>query len=259
MVYIIITSEDDLYYIWAVGDALDVTVFEISLTASKYATLGTYELPLTGFSVANTKFVLSGFSAGLNEGISLVDKSEIDAIDQTNENCDTKFGLGMKSGKNGWKTNSETYFYTRDGGTHSGNTEYNADNSNYTPTLAFYLYHSQNLSIEQELGSAKIRFTVLTPIDDLTYAMSYIDVNITMSTALFQDDYYEAAITPGEEFELFNTTETVITDDSSLSMYYSLYVEKFSESKYYSSYEDLDRVLDASSQTKEIVNKTYFN
>jgi len=254
--YIEVTPEDDLYYIWSVGDALDVTVFEISLTASKYATLGTYELPLTGFSVANTKFVLSGFSAGLNEGISLVDKSEIDAIDQTNENCDTKFGLGMRSGKNGWTTNSETYFYTRDGGTHSGNTEYNADNSNYTPTLAFYLYHSQNLSIEQELGSAKIRFTVLTPIDDLTYAMSYIDVNITMSTALFQDDYYEAAISPGQEFELFNTTETVITDDSALSMYYSLYVEKFSKSKYYSSYDNLDRVLisrDASS--KDLVFK----
>lgn len=37
--YVGTTPDDDLYYIWLVGEALDVTTYEITLTGSKYATL----------------------------------------------------------------------------------------------------------------------------------------------------------------------------------------------------------------------------
>lgn len=65
--YVGTTPEEDVYYIWLVGEEMDVTIFQMSLTASKYATLGTYELSLTGFSKPNTKFQLIGFASGLEE------------------------------------------------------------------------------------------------------------------------------------------------------------------------------------------------
>ncbi len=253
--YIDVAPQDDLYYIWSVGEALDVTNFDLTLTASKYATLGTYELSLTGFSNPNTKFLISGFSSGLNDNISLVDKSQIDAIDETNQLADKEFGLSMKSGKNGWSTNSETNFYADGGATYSGSGQYLSDNSTHTPTLSFCFYHAQNLTLEQALGNVKIRLQVLTPIDDLTYGISYIDININLLTALFQDDYYEAAITPGEEFGLFNTTETSITNKSKFSTYYSLFIPDFSTSKYFSNFANDERVI--VSRTSDNQNLVY--
>ena len=241
--YIDTTPKDDVYYIWLVGEKMDVTVFEMSLTASKYATLGTYELLLQGFSEPNTKFTLTGFSAGLANGISLVDPSEIPSIETNEEKANSVYGLSMKAGNTGWKNKGSTTFLTEDGGKYKGTNDYDGDNSTYTPTLNFCLYHSQNITKKQALGDVRIRLQVLTPIDDLNYKMSYIDINITLSSALYQNDFYEAAITPGQEFGLFTTTETTITNKSAFSTYYSLYIENFSESKYYRNYKDYNRVL----------------
>ena len=94
---------------------MDVTTFEITMTASKYATLGTYELPLTGFSKENIKFSIAGFSAGLADGISLVDGDTIEPIASDEKIANTVFGLNMKTGKNGWKTKSSTNFYATNG------------------------------------------------------------------------------------------------------------------------------------------------
>ena len=84
---------------------------------------------------------------------------------------------------------------------------------------------------------------VLKPIDDLNYELSYIDIIITLSSALYQNDFYEAAITPGQEYGLFTTTDTTITSKSAFSTYYSLYVEDFSNSKYARDYNTYSRVL----------------
>lgn len=242
--YIETTPEDDVYYIWLVGEKMDVTVFDISLTASKYATLGTYELLLQGFSDPNIKFVISGFSSGLLSEISLVDPSEIETIEPDEEKANSTFGLSMKTGNSGWKNKGTTTFLTENGGSYSGQHQYDADNSKYTPTLNFCLYHSQNITKKQALGDVRIRFQVLKPIDDLNYDISsYIDINITIASALYQNDFYEAAITPGQQFELFTTTETTITSKSTFSTYYSLYIDKFSESDYYDNYKNYKRVL----------------
>lgn len=241
--YVETTPEDDLYYIWTVGEIFDVTVFEITLTASKYSTLGTAELPLTGFSTANTKFLLTGFTTGLIPGISFVDKNEISSIADTGNIADTIFGLSMKAGKNSWQTDSVTQFYTEDNGSYSGSTTYTRDNSTFTPALNFCLYHSANIETAHNLGEVKIRLQVLTPINDLNYKISYIDVNITLLTELYQDYFYEAAISPGEEFDLFPTMETNMTDNSKFSVYYSLYIDDFSNSTYSSDYFDYSREL----------------
>ena len=241
--YIETTPKDDVYYIWLVGEKMEVTIFEMSLTASKYATLGTYELLLQGFSEPNIKFSITGFSAGLAKDISLVNPSEINSIEPDKTKADTVFGLSMRTGNSGWQNNGRSTFLTDNGGKYEGTSDYYGDNSTYTPTLNFCLYHSQNISKKQALGDVRIRLQVLTPIDDLNYKMSYIDINITLSSALYQNDFYEAAITPGQEFGLFTSTETIITNKSAFSAYYSLYIDKFSKSDYYEQYTNYKRVL----------------
>ena len=241
--YVDTTPKDDVYYIWLVGEELDVTKFEVSLTASKYATLGTYELLLQGFSDPNLKFTLNGFSAGLAEGISLVDPDEIEAIEPDDERANSVYGLTMRTGNVGWQTKGTTKFLTQNGGSYTGQNDYDKDNSSSTPTLNLCFYHSENITVKQALGDVRIRLQVLKPIDDLNYELSYIDIIITLSSALYQNDFYEAAITPGQEYGLFTTTDTTITSKSAFSTYYSLYVEDFSNSKYASDYETYQRVL----------------
>ena len=118
--YVGVTPEDDLYYIWLVGEALDVTTFPITLTASKYATLGTYELPLTGFSTPNTTYRMAGFSVGMTQGVELVHENDIPSIAPTPAIANSLFGLSLKSSRNGWKTTGSTDFYTATGGYYDG-------------------------------------------------------------------------------------------------------------------------------------------
>lgn len=249
--YIETTPKDDVYYIWLVGLDMDVTTFEVALTASKYATLGTYELGLTGFSDPNIKFVLTGFSAGLIDGVSLVEPNQINNVELDQDVANSVFGLSMRTGNSGWMSNSTTTFLTANGGTYSGATTYNGDNSTFTPALNLCLYHSENLSIAQKLGSVKIRLQAQIPTDDLNVRVAYIDIVIKLSTALYQNDFYEAAITPGEEFGLFTTTETNITDSSVFSTYYSLYIPDFSTSDYYDKYNSDKHVLVSRKSTGE--------
>ena len=241
--YVDTTPKDDVYYIWLVGEELDVTKFQVELSASKYATLGTYELLLKGFSNPNLKFSMNGFSSGLADGISLVDPDEIKAIEPDDDKANSVYGLSIRTGNIGCQTKGTTKFLTQNGGSYIGMNDYDKDNSSYTPTLNICFYHSENITVKQALGDVRIRLQVLTPIDDLNYSLSYIDIEITLSSALYQNDFYEAAITPGQEYGLFTTTETAITNKSVFSTYYSLFIEEFSKSKYFANYQVDKRVL----------------
>ena len=241
--YIQPTPDSDVYYMWVAGEKMDVKVFNIEMVGSKYATLGTYDLALTEFSDPNIKFIIAGFSSGLSNDISLIPSDQIESVEPDENKANTQFALAMKTGNIGWQNKGKTEFLTENGGSYIGTKNYNSDNTNYTPRLSFYFYHSQNLTEKKALGEVKIRFQVLRLIDDLNYKISYIDINVTLSTALFQDDYYEAAMTPGQEFGLFTTTDTTITNHSALSAYYSLVLQNFSEREYFDEYKDYQRVL----------------
>lgn len=223
--YVDASPPDDLYYIWLVGESLNVTILNMDLTASKYATLGTYELTLEGFSDQNSKFILNGFSAGLRNGISLVKPETIEAIELDETKANSNFGLSMKTGNTGWSTVGSTTFTAQNGTSDvKGTKTYNKDNSTYTPTFNFCFYHSQNLTVQQNLGEVTISLQVQTPIDDLNYDISYIHIIISLSTALYQDNFYDGSITPGQQFGLFTSTDTTITSKSTFSTYYSLVV-----------------------------------
>ena len=248
--YITPTPPDTTYYMWVAGEQMDVTVFNVELSASKYITLGTKELLLQGFSNPNVKYVVTGFSPGLANGVELVSPSEINPIEPDEEKANNILGLTIETGNSGWETNGSTTFLTDEGGTYTGTTTYSKDNSSYTPTFNICLYHSQNITEKRALGDVRIRIQVLTPVDDLNYEVSWIDINVTISSNLFQDDFYEGAITPGQKFTLFTSTDTTITSKSDFSAYFShtfsinqIDEEDREDYKYYDNFFDYKRAL----------------
>ena len=233
VIYIEPTPEDSNYYMWVIGEM--VSSYELDLVASKYSTLGTYELPLINSSEANTTFTIVGFSYNdINSDFELIDQSQIPRIAQGND-ADNKMGLTMKTSNQGWITIGSTNFYTNDTVPFSGTIDYSSENASTVPSLLFYLYHSKNLMTEGEIGTVTISLLSITPIDDLNNEVKRINININLSRALYNTNNYEGAMTVGEEYDMFASTSVDITSTSKLSAYYSLY-EESEESLYKEGY-----------------------
>ena len=242
--YVGVTPPNDLYYIWEVGEGGEVTRFDVSLIASKYATFGTDELSLVGFSEPNIKFNIDGVTSGFRNGEVLLDPDDVPSIADTEEDANRMFGLTMEAGNNGWSNPSETTFLAQDGNTtYTGDSNYDSDNSEYTPSLYFCLYHAQNISGERTIGSVTINLTAIVPEGNTDVTTKRIMIVVTITSKEYPDDYIEAAITPGDQFNLFTSTETVITNKSSFSTYYSLYINEFSNTDYIRDYNNYERVL----------------
>ena len=231
--YVIPTPEDSNYYIWAIGE--QVTAYEITLTASKYSTLGTYELPLINFSDANTTFSVLGFNYNeLNSEVDLVDKSEIARVASSGSVADNKMSLVMKSSDNGWITIGKTTFLSNES-YFTGTTNYIGENSNIVPTFLFYLYHSKNLETSGDMGTVTISLVAITAIDDLNNEVKRININVNLNRAIYATNDYEGTITKGKVYEMFAPSTVNITSTSAFSTYYSLFVES-NENIYRSGY-----------------------
>lgn len=221
--YIEPTPSDASYYMWVIGET--VTTYELTLTASKYATLGTYELPLVTSVGANTQFEILGFNyQNLEDGFSLVDPDTIERINQEGT-ADDVMGLRMEASNNGFVTKGHTDFETNDQTPVVGTTNYKAENSSAVPSFIFYLYHSKNLTKQRELGTVVISLLEIKPIDELNNEVTRVNINVTLNSALYSNNEYEGAMTSGEKYDLFASTQTNITNKSTLSAYYSLYME----------------------------------
>ena len=223
--YIEPTPKDASFYMWAIGEV--VASYEITLSASKYSTLGAQEIPLINHASANTTFSILGVNfSNLDENIKLVDYNEIKRVAPTDEEADTIFGLNMKSSSSGWLTNGSTSFITEGNVNVTGTKDYIRENNNNTPGFVFYLYHSKNLKTVGNMGSVTISLVAITPVDDLNNNVERINININLTKALYNTNDYEGTITPGKKYEMFPTSPTSITTKSSFSTYYSLYMEK---------------------------------
>lgn len=221
--YVDVTPKDANYYMWVVGEL--VMEYEFDLTASKYSTLGTYELPLINSSAANTIFKVLAFEYdNLNDDFSLIKSSEVPRISTTNE-ADKKMALNMKTSNTGWITVGDTDFITNEESIIGTNT-FLSENSNVVPSLLFSLYHSKNITTTSDLGTVKITMLTMTPLDEVNNKIERINIIINLKTALFGTNDYEGAMTQGEEYEMFTPTEVDITSNSKLSAYYSLYIKK---------------------------------
>ena len=227
--YIEPTPSDASYYMWVIGEK--VTTYEFSLTASKYSTLGTYELPLVASNGANTTFEIIGFNyQNLEEGFNLIDPSKVERVNK-NGTADDKMALSMEASNTGFVTKGTTSFQTNATTPIVGTKDYETENSSIVPSLIFYLYHSKNITKKREMGTVIISLLAIKPIDDLNNEVTRININVTLNSALYSDNDYEGAMTAGEKYSLFASTATNITTKSTLSAYYSLYMK--SNKNYY--------------------------
>lgn len=222
--YIEPTPNDTIYYRWVVGEAVDV--IEISLTASKYSTLGTYELQLLNYYQPNTEFHILGVNFdNLSNNIELLASDDIPRYANSVEDANRDFGLSIKTGTNGWITKGSTDFVTEKGKELRGTTSYKSENSSVIPSFIFYLYHSKNLNVSSDFGSVVISLMVSTPIDDLNSKIQRINIQVNINSALYDGDNYEGAIAPGSQYEMFANSNVNITTKSTFSTYFSLFKE----------------------------------
>ena len=238
--YIEPTPEDATYYQWLIGEkSTDIYYEDIELIATKYATTATYVLNLNGLSYPNMTINVKGINVtDLTEDITLNNPDTIANIAPTAEEADSRFGLTMTAGNNGWQTKGTTYFLnneTRQAG-FEGKAQYLSDNSTTTPTFSFYMAHSKNISTTAELGTVTINLeAIYKENEEIKIKNVYVVLKLsTNDTLQLDNDYYEGAITPGKEYKIFPSTTTTITQKSSFSAYYSLYINRYSQiSTYY--------------------------
>ena len=249
--YVGATPPQATYYIWSVGN-VDMTTYYLNIEASKYDTLGTKELSLRGFAVANTFYAYSGCRFALADGITIAAKSTIPKIANPKTDADQHFGLAMKTGAYGWVNAGSMDFEGSldsgdyiDGSDTTFKTENAAEGStDVTPDLEFYLYHSQNIQTDGDLGNIKIYLDVNEPMtnaDGFNYRK--ICVDITLTRKVYQDEYVEQSIQPGKKYEIFTSTRTQIVSDGVFSTYDTIYIDKVSEKERASQYMNSRRVL----------------
>ena len=227
--YIEPSPPDANFYRWAIGE--QVTTYEVTLAASKYATLGTYELPLEFNSDPNTTFQILGFNYDdLEEGFELALEKDIPRINNEGT-ADTKMGLKIEPSNTGFLTTGSTSFVTDNENPVVGTKSYTSENSTAQPSLLFYLYHSKNISLSREIGTVVISMQAVTPVDELNSSLKRVNINVTLTSALFNSNDYEGAMTTGEKYNMFASSPTNINTKSTLSAYYSLFMK--SDNSYY--------------------------
>ena len=227
--YIDPTPEESAYYMWYCGPDSEVFYYTFNLVASKFSTLGTKSLTLDGISYPNATIKLTTVESSLIDTASLVDKNTIPNINPDPDAANNVLGLAMKTGNSGWAMNGETNYYSENSvASRDGDSVYIIENSGKSPALDFYLYHSNNITVTQELGYYRVN-AEMSWKKNLTRGTARIIIDIALSTAVYEGNYYNAAITPGRQFELFTTTPTDITTDSSFSAFFELSEYEFYE------------------------------
>ena len=241
-----------VYYIWNVGN-VDMTTYDVNIEASKYDTLGTKELSLTGFAVANTYYEYGGCRFALDNGITIKNKNQIPKIANPKADADVNFGLAMKTGAYGWVRSGEIEFEgsgTNGNMIEGGDLDFKTENSaegteDVTPDLELYFYHSQNIQTsDEEIGNVKIYLNVSEPMLD-SEALNFrkICINITLSRKVYEDEFVEQSIQPGKKYDIFTSTKTQIVSDGVFSTYDTIYIDKVSTKERSEQYKHSRRVL----------------
>lgn len=231
--YIVPTPPNANYYMWSIG--LDAINYSFSLTASKYSSLGTYELPLIDFADGNTKFNIVGVNTeGLTEGVNLVESNLVPKLASTPEEANSILGLSMKTETSEWVSNSTTKIVSNNNGSYVGDSSFKTDNQAVAPSLTFYLYHAKNITLDDDLGTINVTLQAMVPTNEIEYEVSLINIEINLTAKTFTDDpAYDASITYGKKYEMPAITDVNITNDSSFTSYYSLFIDDVDFDKVY--------------------------
>ena len=229
-------------YRWTVGfEAID---YEFTLIASKYSSLGTYELQLIDFADGNTMFNVLGFdSSGLNSEVSFVDSNEVPRVGRTVNEANNILGLSMKTETQEWMGYGTTKLLSASNGSYTGDNEYRTDSRQLPPSLMFYLYHAKNISRIGRFGTVVMTLQAAIPKNEIDYDIKFITVTINLSAVNADSDSYDASITYDKKYEMPSSTSVNITNQSQFTTYYSLTTFKDEFSKVYGNNNDNFHVL----------------
>ena len=243
--YIDPTKIGETGYRWVVG--FEAINYEFTLIASKYSSLGTYELPMIHFADGNTRFNVLGFDgAGLHEGLSLVNSNVVPRIGATETEANSVFGLSMKAETQEWTGYGTTKMLTQEvspGKYFSGTEEYLTDNRKIAPSMMFYLYHAKNITAQGPLGTVVVTMQAAIPKNEIEYDIKFITITIHLTSVNADSDSYDASITYDKKYEMPSSTSVNITNTSQFSTYYSLTTFKDQFSKVYGNDNEYFHVL----------------
>ena len=220
--YIQPTPTSGPLYMWTIGES--VIEYEVDMTASKFSTLGTYELPLIDFTHPNTSFEVLGFDyTDLEPGIQLIEKTNVPKIATSDANADSIFGFAMETSNSGWLINAQTSFVTDPDNPVIGNTSYVGGNNASAPSVLLYLYHSKNIATDGDMGTVRIQLLAVRQINALEKETTRLIITANLSRVLYNAVDYDAAMTAGRKYELFTSTATNISSSSAISAFFSLF------------------------------------
>ena len=220
--YIDPTPIGDTGYRWVIG--LSAINYNITLTASKYSSLGTYELQMIDFADGDTTFTMLGFnSEELVDGVNLVDSTEVPRVGKTEDAANNTLGLSVKSETQEWTSYGTTKFLSEGTGKFTGTRDYTTDSRKIAPSLMFYLYHAKNINRDGDMGKVVIMLQAAIPVNEIDYKIQLVTINVDIVAKKYDDvDSYDATITYDKRYEMPATTSVNITNQSQFTTYFSL-------------------------------------
>ncbi len=230
-------------YRWVIG--FEAINYEFTLTASKYSSLGTYELQLIDFAGGNTSFTVLGFdSSGLNPDVSLVDSNLVPRIGATQEEANGVLGLSMKAETQEWTGYGVTKLVSEDNGDYTGDRDYRTDSRPVAPSLMFYLYHTKNIDLQANLGTVVLTLQAAVPRNAVEDEIKFITVTINLVARRYNDgDSYDASITYDRKYEMPSSTLVNITNQSQFTAYFSMILSSDSFASVYGRNNDYYHVI----------------
>ena len=224
------------FYRWMIG--MQTINYTVDLTASKYSSLGTYNLTMLDFPDGDTSFELIGFNAGgLNSDINLIHSNSIPRLADSDEEANTTFGLAMKSETREWTNYGVTDFTASDGAT--GDLLYKTDSQPVAPSLMFYLYYPKNITREGDIGSVLITLQSAEPLNEIEFEYNIVTITVNIVAKNYDDgNSYDASITYDKHYSMPSATTVNVTNQSQFTAYYSLYARGKLKDIYGENYEN---------------------
>ena len=225
------------YYQWLVG--VEVQDLYVALEATRYSTYGAVPLSLNLDSLlgADVFFDVLSFNSSELKG-ELIDKGNIPKIADTTAQANSTFALSMGTSQIGWKDNSSTDYYTDD--MFDGDSRYTYDSKTGARELLFYLYHSKNIDVTDEmdmdeegnldgqvsLGTVRILVDATSILEDNTETnTTQVAINVEIFLTEKTADGYSHALAPGKKYSVFPSRVVNIDSSSAFSFYQSVYVK----------------------------------
>ena len=242
--YIDPTRIGETGYRWVVG--FEAINYEFTLTASRYSSLGTYELPMIHFADGNTRFTVLGFDAsGLNSGLSLIDSNLVPRMGVTETEANTIYGLSMKAETQEWTSYGTTKLLSQpvQDKYYTGTEEYLTDNRSLAPSMMFYLYHAKNITSQGPLGTVVVMMQAAIPKNAIDDDIKFVTITIHLTSINTEADSYDASITYDKKYEMPSSTSVNITNTSQFTTWFSLITFKEDFAKAYGLNNDYFHVL----------------